>query len=423
MQRPKTDQEIQQGWTDLQWKFMNWFNTNTEAIHQCYMPGADWDAFDQLVAKAFPEKEHQKAFRVWSREWLSRHTHRMTYSIKPEEFIDQVMATNFLDAQSTSDLLKTIALYNTPWVPIGRARYGGVETFYAFIPQVDYLEPDCVEPGSDVLGNYSLTMKLKSKTRAASGLTPASASSGVYNPSTRSISTEEHAFSRPRSSSASNMLPRKEHPDKAPDKDEYLVFAQIGTLHVYAGNYEDADPKNISRMSKGPWWSNGFAVVVELNKKGGQGAVYVVYNDCPLDEEEEEEEYEEYAGPSEVEMTDMEGIAADHEPGKLHPGCNEKFKVARIADSMARLGDLQTKFVFEEITKDKRPIYSTRIVTDKVLGQSILHARAPTNIASPAPRQHPNTWSPASRQDSNTGSPTLRQPSDTESPIQGDVDW
>ncbi|KAF4495718.1 hypothetical protein FAGAP_8137 [Fusarium agapanthi] len=259
MQRPKTDQEIQQGWGNLQWRFMNWFNTNTEAIHQYSMSGADYDALSQLVAKAFPEKEHQKAFRVWSDEWLSRHTQRMTYRMKPEEFIDQVMATNLLDAQSTSDLLKTIALYNTPWVPIGRARYGGVE----------------------------------------------------------------------------------------------------------------------------------------LNKKGGQGAVYVVYNDCPLNEEEEE--YEEYAGPSEEEITDTEGITANHEPGKLHPGCNQKFKVARIADSMKRLGDLQTKFVFEETTKDKRPIYSTRIATDKVLGQFILHARAPTNIGSPAPRQHPNTESPTRR--------------------------
>ncbi|KAF5537967.1 hypothetical protein FMEXI_9620 [Fusarium mexicanum] len=422
MPRPKTDQEIQQGWDDLQWSFMNWFNANTAAICQCYRPGADWDAFDQLVAKAFPEKEHQKAFRVWSREWLSRHTHRMTYRIKPEEFIDQVMATNFLDAQSTGDLLKTIHLYKTPWVLIGRARYGGIETFYAFRPCVNYLEPDCVEPGSGMLGNYSLTMKLKSKTRAASGLTPASASSSVFNPSTRSISTEEHAFSRPRSCSASNILPRKEHPGKAPDKDEYLVFAQIGTLHVYSGACKDAVPENMSIITEGLWWSNGFAVVVELNKKGGQEAVYVVYNDCPLDEEEEEEVYDEYAGPSEVYITDTEGIAADHEPGKLHPGCNEKFKVARIADSMARLGDLQTKFVFEEITKDKRPIYSTRIVTDKVLGQSILHARGPTNVGSPAPRQHPNIWSPAPRQDSNTGGPTPRQPSNTESPTRGDVD-
>ncbi|KAF5974732.1 hypothetical protein FBULB1_7658 [Fusarium bulbicola] len=423
MPRPKTDQEIRETWTPLQRQFEEWYEANKVSIRRCHVPGADYDAFNQLIAKSFPKKEDQETFEVWAEEWLGRHCVRMTYRIKPEEFIDQVMATNFLDAQSTSDLLKTILLYNTPWVPIGRAQYGGVETFYAFIPQVNYLEPDCVEPGSDMLGNYSLTMKLKSKTRAASGLTPASASSSVFNPSTRSISTEEHGFSRPRSSSASNMPPRKEHPDKAPDKDEYLVFAQIGTLHVCSGACKDAVPENMSIITEGLWWSNGFAVVVELNKKGGQEAVYLVYNDCPLDEEEEEEVYDEYAGPSEVYITDTEGIAADHEPGKLHRGCNEKFKVARIADSMARLGDLHTKFVFEEITKYKRPIYSTRIVTDKVLGQSILHARAPTNVGSPAPRQDSNIWSPAPRQDSNTGSPTPRQPSNTESPTRGDVDW
>ncbi|KAF5646669.1 uncharacterized protein FTJAE_1959 [Fusarium tjaetaba] len=381
MPRPKSDQEIQLGWGDLQWNFMRWFDAKSAEIAQCYRPGADWDAFDQLVAKDFPEEAHQEAFRVWSDEWLSRRTQRMAYRMEPKEFIAQLMATNFTDNQSTSELLKTIALYPMPWVPIGTSQFGGVQTFYAFEPQVDYLEPDQVESGPDVVGRYILTMKLKSKTRAASGLAPASASSSVFNPSTRSISDGEYVFSRPRSSTPSHMLPRKEHAEKAPDKDEYLVFAQIGTLRVYGGPCKDAVPENLPTIYQGLWWSNGFAVVVEVDRKGGLGAVYVVYNDCPLKDEDEEEydeeEYEEYAGPSEEYITDTEGVAANHEPGKLHPECNEKFKVARIADSLERLGDLQTRFVFEEITKDKRPIYYTRIMTDKVLGRFILHAKDP----------------------------------------------
>ncbi|KAF5703840.1 hypothetical protein FGLOB1_8832 [Fusarium globosum] len=377
MPRPKTDQEIQEGWGDLQWKFMNWFDNNMAAISQCSAPGAAWNALDKLVAKSFPEEKDQQAFDVWADEWLDRHTQRMMYRLKPEEFLDQVMKTNFTNNQSLSDLLKDIALNYMPSVPIGRSQYGGVQTFYAFRPHVDYLEPDRVDPSPDAVGNYILTMKLKSKTRAASDLTPASTPSSVFNPSTRSISVGECAFSRPRSSSASNIPLRQEHPEKAPDKDEYLVFAQIGTLHVYGGECKDAAPENIPIINEGPWWSNGFAVVVELDKKGGNGAVFVVYNDCPLKEEEEEEEYEEYAGPSEEYTVETGGIAANHEPGKPHPLCNQKFKVAKIADSLKRLGDLQTRFVFEEITKGKRPIYSTKIVTDEVLGRFILHAKAP----------------------------------------------
>ncbi|KAF5715760.1 hypothetical protein FMUND_6677 [Fusarium mundagurra] len=378
MPRPKTDQEIQQGWGDLQWKFMNWFEASTHDICQCHMPGAAWNAFEQLVAKSFPDEKDQEAFNVWVDEWLGRHLTRMTYRMEPKEFITQVMATDFIDAQSTSDFLKSVYLNYMPWVPIGTSQFGGVQTFYAFKPSTNYLEPDRVEPSPDAVGNYILTMKLKSKTRAASDLTPTSTSSSVFNPSTRSISDGEAAFSRPRSSTASNILPRKEHPEKAPDKDEHLVFAQIGTLHVYGGACKDAAPENIPIINQGLWWSNGFAVVVELDKKGGNGAVYVVYNDCPLkDEEEEEEEFEEYAGPSEECMTDTEGVAANHEPGKLHPECNQKFKVAKIADSLKCLGDLQTRFVFDEISKDKRPIHSTRIMTDKVLGRFILHAKDP----------------------------------------------
>ncbi|KAG5799022.1 hypothetical protein H9Q69_001963 [Fusarium xylarioides] len=411
MPRPKTDQEIQQSWSDLQWKFMNWYNANSEAIRQCSAPGANWNAQSQLVAKSFPDKEHQKAFRVWTKEWLNRDFMRMMYKMEPKEFIAQVMATNFTDNQSTSELLKTVALYPMPWVPIGRSQFGGVQTFYAFKPSTNFLEPDRVDPSPDAVGNYILTMKLKSKTRAASGLTPASISSSVFNPSTRSISAGEYAFSRPRSYTASDMSSRKEHPEKAPDKDEYLVFAQIGTLHVYGGACKDAVPENIPIINQGPWWSNGFAVVVELDKKGGHGAVYVVYNDCPLkdEDEEEEEEFEEYAGPSEEYITDTTGVAANHEPRQVHPLVKKKFTVARIADSIAHLGNLETLFDFQVITSDRHVISTTRIVTDKFKRRTIAYAKVPPKAGSPATKEPPNARSPIPRQPPpNAGSPTRR---------------
>lgn len=385
MPRPKTDQEIQKGWGDLQWKFMHWYDNNMAAISQCSAPGAAWNALDKLVAKSFPEEKDQQAFDVWTDEWLDRYAQRLMYKPDAKDFILQVMATNFTDNQSTSDLLKTIHLMEMPWVPIGRSQFGGVGTFYAFKPRVDYLRPDRVESGPDVVGDYMLTMKLTSKTRAASGLAPASSSSNVFNPSSRSTSVGEAAYTRARASTASNFSPTKENPTQVSDQDEYLVFAQIGTLFVFGGDYIDVSPKTMSKINQGPWWLNGFAVVVELNKKGQPGAVYVVYNDAPPNQVK----YEEYAGPDDELLTDRTGAAAYHEPGKLHPKMKAKFTVAKIADSMNNLGFLSNVFFFKEITKEKRQIQSTKIVTDKNKNKSILHAKdppkQPLNPRSPAP--------------------------------------
>ncbi|KAF5968720.1 hypothetical protein FCOIX_11271 [Fusarium coicis] len=375
MPRPKTDQEIQKTWTPLQWKFMYWYDANTAAICECSAPGAAWNAFDKLVAKFFPDKKDQQAFDVWADEWLDRHAQRLMYKPDPKEFIAQVMATNFTDNQATSELLKTIAFNDMPWIPIGRSKYGGVSTYYAFKPKADYLRPDLVVPGPDVIGDYILAMKLESKTRSSSGLAPASTSSNVFNPSSRPTSVGETAYLRERASTATtfsptNFSPTKENPNKASDKDGYLVFAQIGTLYVYGGKYFDANPKNMPKINKGPWWLNGFAVVVQLSNKGQPGAVYVVYNDAPS----KKVKYKEYDGPDEELLTDLDGAAANHVPGKLHPKMKVQFTVAKIAESMNNLGNLMNVFNFEEVATEKRPIQSTRIVTNKNKEKFILHA-------------------------------------------------
>ncbi|KAF5643245.1 hypothetical protein F52700_2961 [Fusarium sp. NRRL 52700] len=265
MPRPKTDQEIQKGWEDLQWKFMNWFNANTAAICQCYRPGADWDAFDQLVAKAFPQKEHRG-----------------------------FPSTNFTNNQAVAKPLKTTAL-STILNPMS---------------------------GPDVVGKCMIIMKVK--------------------------------------------------PEVKPEL----------------------------------------------------GAVYVVYNDCPLKDEDEEEEFEEYTGPSEKEPTNTEGAAANHEPGKVHPSVETKFRVARIADSIGRLGDIQRLFNFEVITSNYYlQLSTTKIMTDNNGKRFIPHAKDPPNAGSPATKGRPNTGSPIPRQPPNAGSPAQQQPSNTESHTRRDVDW
>ncbi|KAF5676893.1 hypothetical protein FDENT_9407 [Fusarium denticulatum] len=136
-------------------------------------------------------------------------------------------------------------------------------------------------------------------------------------------------------------------------------------------------------INEGPWWRNGFAVVVLLNQQGQTGPVYVVYNDSSTEDIKATDE----TAVDPEEIPDKAGVAAYHEPGKLHPMCNQKFTVAEIADSLMRLGDLNNVFVFKEIAKDKRMVRSTKIETDKTTGRMFIPLAKKVASGSPSKKR------------------------------------
>ncbi|KAF9778091.1 hypothetical protein IL306_004264 [Fusarium sp. DS 682] len=265
MPRPRTDEEIQASWGPLQWQFKEWQDSQKENIPNCAKPGTPLNAFNKLFEKSFPKKEDRLAYHTWASEWLGRSINRMAYQTTPSDFIQQVKATNFTNNKSTGDLLYSVLVNDMPWVPIGRSNYGGVRTYYAFKPTTKFLQPDRKEGGLGVVGNYILTMPLKPKSRSASGLSISSSSSAMSTAVSEAGSTRACASTIQGSAKQSSS------------DDDYLVFAQIGALYVFGGDYDTAS-------KKGPWWRNGFAVVVELNNKGEAGEVYVVYNDALVKE-------------------------------------------------------------------------------------------------------------------------------------------
>ncbi|KAF9776473.1 hypothetical protein IL306_005329 [Fusarium sp. DS 682] len=272
---------------------------------------------------------------------------------------------------SQNNFLYSVLIYDMPWVPIGTSNYGGFETYYALRPKTNLLQPDRKEEDSDVVGYHILTMPLEPKSRSVSDLPIGS----LAISSSSSGDTPSHDSE---SGSSCGCDSTTQGGAKQSSSDEkYLIFAQIGALYVFGGDYTAAAEKGFSLINQGPWWRNGFIVVIKLSNKGEAGGVYIVYNDAPVKEEEEEEEdYNDTA----VDPEDLEDDSPDaqgHKLGRLHPKCKEEFIVAKIADSMDRLGDLNERFVFDPIAHDKRPLISTKIVDDNKLGRFILHANPP----------------------------------------------
>ncbi|EXK38241.1 hypothetical protein FOMG_08663 [Fusarium oxysporum f. sp. melonis 26406] len=194
MPLPDTDEMIQARWGKRQWDFYNWANDNAKALQDTLKLDAEWNALDLLLQKRWPRKKDREDYYAWSRQWNGRFMLRMSYKWSPQEFIDKVLATNFFEAEGSVDLWWAMDTYNLSSIPIGHAKFGGVESYYAFRPAHNFLKPDRNESGPSVLGTSILAMTVKfTKPRTQS---IASASSGTFD-SSSSGSKASSIFSRP----------------------------------------------------------------------------------------------------------------------------------------------------------------------------------------------------------------------------------
>ncbi|WKT49238.1 hypothetical protein QSH57_014168 [Fusarium oxysporum f. sp. vasinfectum] len=242
----------------------------------------------------------------------------MSYKWSPQEFIDKAMDT-----------------YNLSSIPIGHAKFGGVESYNAFRPAHNFLKPDRNESGPSVLGTSILAMTVKfTKPQKPAPRTRASTGSGEQ--------------ADPVEVARNEVDPN------------HFVFAQLGLLYVYGGDYEYAKGWGIDVLKQGPWWRNDLVVVVRLDHKGNHGAVYVLYHPNSSIEVEDHSDGEELAPE-----------AKDHVPGRLHPRCNEGFLLAKIADNLKELGEFNKEFRFLPITKTASMIHGAQLLEDNEHGLTI----------------------------------------------------
>ncbi|KAF4947977.1 hypothetical protein FGADI_9972 [Fusarium gaditjirri] len=358
MPLPDTDEMIQARWGKREWAFYNWANDNTKALEDTLKIDAKWNALDLLLQKRWPRKKDREDYYAWSREWNGRFMLRMSYKWSPQEFIDKVLVTNFLEAEGSVNLWWAMDTYNLSSIPIGHAKFGGVESYYAFKPGHRFLKPDRNESGPSVLGTSILAMTVQfTKPRA---LSIAGNSSGSYGSSSSGskassvLSQPAKPASRTRASTGSGQQADPVEVARSEVDPNHFVFAQLGLLYVYGGDYEYAKGWGIDPLEQGPWWRNDLVVVVRLDHKGNHGAVYVLYHPNSSIEVDDDSDGEELAPEAKY-----------HVPGRLHPRCNDGFLLAKIANNLKELGHFNKEFHFLPITKTASTIHRAQLFENK----------------------------------------------------------
>ncbi|KAF5654149.1 hypothetical protein F25303_1696 [Fusarium sp. NRRL 25303] len=327
MPLPDTDEMIQARWGPRERLFYKWSLDNSNAILDTLKFEAKWNAFDLLLQRRWPGKQDREAYYAWSREWNGRHIRRMSYRMTPREFLDKVLPTDFLEAGGSMihDFWWSMDTYNLYSIPIGHAKFGGVESYYAFEPAHRLLKPDCNESGPSILVKDILAINVKfNKARTLSV-------------STGSPETSGFSLSAPKITS---NLAKPEKPNLHPVKlarseidPNHFVFTQLGLLYVYGEDYDHAKGCGIDVLMKGVW------CFVEV---------------------EDYEDGEELAPEAE-----------DHVPGRLHPRCNEGFTLAKIANSLHELGRFDKEFRFLPITQTTNVIHRAQFFEHNEQGLTI----------------------------------------------------
>ncbi|KAJ4269508.1 hypothetical protein NW762_001169 [Fusarium torreyae] len=388
MPPPKTDEEIQASWGPLQWEFLKWHDENDEAIRATLRQGADWFAYDKMIEQKWPDPRDRDAFDEWCDEWFGRHTTRMSYQMSSREFLDMVSQTNFLDDEKTGVLYWTIEMHNVPFVTLCESNFGGVLTCYCFKPLARYIEQNREDSEHrQVIDNGLLMMDLdpdvsivpnrhsaNSSEDSSPHLRPPSVfmdydpeSASPKSPESHTMSPDSQMTSRQpsilsvnsigsrRVSNSSTHAPpagvdtlrqrykSRERPRittetlqspeaKSPNQ---FVFAQLGALFVFGGDWEQARQSGRDAINEGPWLQNGYCIVVRINEEGEPGAVYAVYNHA--EEEDCAQVSDDFHDPE---------LICDHVPGFLHPKCNRFALVLKIADSLDDLGSHDKRLDF-----------------------------------------------------------------------------
>ncbi|KAF9776470.1 hypothetical protein IL306_005326 [Fusarium sp. DS 682] len=372
MPLPKTDEDIKAGWGPKQWTFHKWALENSQAIQDTLKLDAEWDALDKLIARRWPNQKDQDEYYAWSRQWNGRFMLRLCYKWTTQDFINQVLSTNFLNAKESIDLWWAMDMYNLPFIPLGHAKFADVESFYAFEPSARCITPHRNESAPSVMGKQILAMDVRFQEASTESI--ASGSSGTDD-SSSNCSNASSTFSKPekpghRFCASTDSLHQPHDPVELARNEidpDHFVFAQLGMLYVFGGDYNSARIRDSDVFNEGTWWRNGLVVVVRLDHKGRCGAVYVLYDpksDIKADNDSDDDSCED-SDDDYYEDSDEEELAPEaerHTPGRLNPDCKEGFLLAKVANNLNELGQMNKEFQFLPITSVESLIHRAQLL-------------------------------------------------------------
>ncbi|CCT71911.1 uncharacterized protein FFUJ_08265 [Fusarium fujikuroi IMI 58289] len=412
---PESDEEIMASWSPQEWGFHAWEERNSEKILETQSRDAGWDAHSKLIKHAWPDPDDR-------RKYLER-TNK--YIMNTEDYIEMISQADFLDMDKVDRLSLNISIYPKPFVAIGETNFGHVFGSYTFTPMTDSLEPKYPDSDSDVLGNMILALNIPLP--QSPPLSPGSFVhlSDTDSDSNSSVSTElSHSFPSStanntpdsaasivdlqtlsgvrldfsNSPSSFNAIHRKGghlmatipsatgdmHANTFDSCPQDFVFAQLGLLWTFTGDWKKALHRNPNDDKRGRWNPTGFAVVVRLNPKGELGKVYALRHPdvVPQLERIEDDLIESRKPKANKKTAHKRGlyILKHYKPGHPHPKSDSSFSIAKIANSILELGSYKRQFDFEVLLSNEPQIVNAKMWVHGLDGPALMPVCEPDEI-------------------------------------------
>lgn len=271
-QRPLSDQELFDSFTDKERDFYDWHHRTKDERW-----GLTLSADIQFLKAKWTNPEDLDDYFKWSRKWLGRHTDRMLYQMPDEEIFEKLRNTNFASSHDLANHCWTMEMSNNPLVFLGSARRRGNLTGYAVQPSSTFLWPTQDRAQKD----YPDEPGLMHKSLLAINLDIPVQMTGFPSPSTTTRPTDRALRYR-----HGQMTPDSSQSDPSQTSTSF-VFAQLGELCVFVGEWEaarnksDDDDYNDDDDVDGVWEPTGFGVVVEVQSNGQPKCLWAIYNCLP----------------------------------------------------------------------------------------------------------------------------------------------
>ncbi|KAF5023403.1 hypothetical protein F66182_4560 [Fusarium sp. NRRL 66182] len=319
-QRPKTDSELKAEWSPKEWEYYRWYDENALELSEARNDTAEDDAYEKLLSSEWPDAQDRAGFDKWLDQWCHRWVERQRYRIPPQELVEKLKEISFLYIHQAENLYWSILTPGTPFVPLGESDFGGVLNGYGLGIGGMYMWPNSMDEEPGVSDGHML---------------------GIH------LDTDE---------SGNSWSVINNNNNQADAHDSSFVFAQLGELFAFHGNWEDARGGDPAAIRKGPWRGTDYGVVLRLSEEGVPGGIYVVYNYI----KSEDDLISESDGPGEPPRR-------NEDTAFVVPGRATRCSVAKIANSLDEVGDYQKRLDFSVLADTQRLIVRAKVV-DSDLG-------------------------------------------------------
>ncbi|UPL01133.1 hypothetical protein LCI18_012067 [Fusarium solani-melongenae] len=280
--RPPSDQELIDSFTDRELEFYNWHEETRATRAQLDLLGGV-----HFIKDKWSNPDDLNDYFEWTSKWSRRHRDRWLYQWTDQEIFEQLRNTNFASRDDLARHCWAMEMSNNPLAFLGSARRRGNLTGYGFQPSSTFLWPTQDRTQKD----YSGKTELMHESLLAINLEVPVQMTGLPSLSTTTRPTDRAIRYR-----HGQMTPdsTQSDPDQTPTS---FVFAQLGELYVFVGDWEAALDKSDNCDEycdhdddcnddddddvDGTWERTGFGVVVEVQSNGKPKGLWAIYSCLP----------------------------------------------------------------------------------------------------------------------------------------------